>query len=301
MSTSLTYASIHKKGIHEQTHPRHLRPGFRLRPLAAPLVYTSKQVLGIDFSTPSAESPSVAFNVGFKNLDAAYIPIAVSKRSEKSEDIAITEIYATHGKGRSRDAPTQQVAPEKVQAAQNLEKATQEKIQAVSSLKAFNSDLAEYNTAVVAKKSNLAELQSSLKEQIVAPETPPAVLKKIEDKKPLDKQEQALAKAPLEQNVVKAELSAAQARQQYDQLFNDLKRDSMSVFGTFDSAFASKGEPGLTSQLGKVFSTGVAAQNLTSGFQIEQCVALMKLADENQKQQVLDICSGQLLEKTGTK
>jgi hypothetical protein len=50
----------------------------------APLMYTSKQTLGIDLTTPTAQSPSVTSNLGFMNLDAAYIPLAVSKGPEST-------------------------------------------------------------------------------------------------------------------------------------------------------------------------------------------------------------------------
>jgi hypothetical protein len=40
----------------------------------APLVYTSKQIVGIDVSAPTTESTGVTVSVGYKNVDAAYVP-----------------------------------------------------------------------------------------------------------------------------------------------------------------------------------------------------------------------------------
>lgn len=48
----------------------------------APLVYSSKVTLGVDISTTSTESPGVALNLGYKQLDAAYVPVAVAKKCE---------------------------------------------------------------------------------------------------------------------------------------------------------------------------------------------------------------------------
>lgn len=45
----------------------------------APLVYSSKQVLGVDISIPSPESPTAELHVGFKNKDVAIVPVAVAK------------------------------------------------------------------------------------------------------------------------------------------------------------------------------------------------------------------------------
>jgi hypothetical protein len=45
----------------------------------APLVYSSKLVIGADISTPTSESPGVSVSLGVKSVDAAYVPIAISK------------------------------------------------------------------------------------------------------------------------------------------------------------------------------------------------------------------------------
>ena len=45
----------------------------------APLVYSSKQILGVDISIPSPESPTAELHVGFKNKDVAIVPVAVAK------------------------------------------------------------------------------------------------------------------------------------------------------------------------------------------------------------------------------
>lgn len=48
-------------------------------PLAqAPLVYSSKSTFGLDVSATSTETPGVSFSIGSKQVDAAYVPVAVA-------------------------------------------------------------------------------------------------------------------------------------------------------------------------------------------------------------------------------
>jgi hypothetical protein len=48
----------------------------------APLIYSSKTTVGIDVSTPTSEQPGVTINIGFKMVDAAYVPVAVAKECD---------------------------------------------------------------------------------------------------------------------------------------------------------------------------------------------------------------------------
>ena len=45
----------------------------------APLVYSSKTSVGIDVSGTSTENLGLSVSVGFKQVDAAYVPVAVAK------------------------------------------------------------------------------------------------------------------------------------------------------------------------------------------------------------------------------
>jgi hypothetical protein len=79
------------------------------------------------------------------------------------------------------------------------------------------------------------------------------------------------------------------------QVFGDMQKDSMSVFSTFGHT---TGDSGLSNRIGKVFSTGIAAQNLTQHLEmsslLEQCAKLLALAkNETQQGQVLTLCTAQ--------
>ena len=64
----------------------------------APLVYSSKQILGVDISIPSPESPTAELHVGFKNKDVAIVPVAVAKlpKDQSSGNNEIQLIRATY-------------------------------------------------------------------------------------------------------------------------------------------------------------------------------------------------------------
>lgn len=45
----------------------------------APLVYTSRTALGVDVSAGTSDSPGLSMTVGYKQIDAAYVPVAVAR------------------------------------------------------------------------------------------------------------------------------------------------------------------------------------------------------------------------------
>lgn len=45
----------------------------------APLVYSSKTTLGVEVSTASVEAPGLVLTLGFRQIDAAYVPVAVGR------------------------------------------------------------------------------------------------------------------------------------------------------------------------------------------------------------------------------
>ena len=75
----------------------------------APLVYSSKLVVGLDVSTSTTENPGFSFSAGVKTVDAAYVPVAVSKandeRSTAERTVEIQPILAKFGQGNSDRKP----------------------------------------------------------------------------------------------------------------------------------------------------------------------------------------------------
>lgn len=60
----------------------------------APLVYSSRTALGVDVSTASSETPGLSMTIGYKQVDAAYVPVAVAKScSEPSAEACSGDAY----------------------------------------------------------------------------------------------------------------------------------------------------------------------------------------------------------------
>ncbi len=100
----------------------------------APLVYSSKNTFGLDVSGTSTETPGFSFNVGFKQVDAAYVPVAVAKPCEASgvsdgcanAAFHLTPIVGTSSDEEGHDAgPAAQRAKEIIKRYGDAEKAAE--------------------------------------------------------------------------------------------------------------------------------------------------------------------------------
>lgn len=254
----------------------------------APLVYSSKVSVGIDISGTATEQPGVSINVGYKQIDAAYVPVAVAKPCEEKEagkrDNCTDKIYELkeiEGKNKVGDSEVpkgaldaaqkrisefKQISQARDSADTELARAKLRLDEAVKQLSDFNSDKAA--ALKVAAEKNGAGLTTD--ESIL-----------------LAEQNRRVSQVEVERAAVK---TTEGQKKKTDEAFNSAnvtglveaygliggensKTDAYSVFGSFDAntkasvevggATAPKGEVGLA--LGKVFSTGVASQNLTEG------------------------------------
>ncbi|MFB2780839.1 hypothetical protein ACE017_16890 [Shewanella mangrovisoli] len=275
----------------------------------APLVYTSKQVVGIDVSAPTTESSGVTVSVGYKNVDAAYVPVAVSKEQqvEGPKITEIKEVYATYGRGEQQDSDqkTDQLQAEKVKklydaiaAQKNAELAysnattlVQQLLTAQTHIESFNKSLGadispEESTAtlnsineayVKLNKEKLSSLPSGAKIDGISAELKDA------------KQKEENAKITLDN----AQKITSDAQKQLAKALFVNQRDALSVFGSFDNKTTADKTTQIT--FGKLFSTGVAAQNLSKAIERStlrsSCVAaLVGVADEQLRKTLLKEC-----------
>lgn len=254
----------------------------------APLVYSSKVSIGIDISGTATEQPGVSINVGYKQIDAAYVPVAVAKPCEETEagkrDNCTDKIYQLkeiEGKNKVGDSEVPKGALEAAQ-------------KRISEFKQISQARDSADTELARAKLRLADAEKQLSD--LANEKANA-LKVATDKGGvgLTTDESILLaerkKRSSQVDVEKAAVATAEGqKKKTDEAFNSAnvtglveayglvggensKTDAYSVFGSFDAntkasaevggAAAPKGEVGLA--LGKVFSTGVASQNLTEG------------------------------------
>jgi hypothetical protein len=262
-------------------------------------MYTSKQVFGVDISAPTTESTGVTMNLGFKNVDAAYVPIAVSKEGVGT----ISTISAAYGSsdGEQGNAPADlQVARVNAlknailgeQAAQNNFKSASDEYAAAQQYNTYitTGEVAQAQTLVasnVFSSPNLAKHRALINppQQIPAPDI--AGLKNS-----FNNAEQILSKASQNIETAKKELA---------ELLFVKRTDAMSVYGSF-GATTSGGTSSINNKLGKMFSTGVAAQNLTEGIAHESevlargrflasCIELAKSVEKSKQKQFSEDCA----------
>ncbi|NHZ83984.1 hypothetical protein F2P44_32680 [Massilia sp. CCM 8695] len=268
----------------------------------APLVYASKISVGVDISGTSTETPGVSLSVGYKQVDAAYVPVAVAKRCDdpalencKNDVYKIqlttgeSDVEGNHRSGQDEEAAkntlkqygelSRQVAlNENIRAGSAEEMATN--LKRLSELKAkreaataaakrtkdLDEQLTKLDTTLPGYEQNRISLtdqrEMAASSVWTAADTSEfdlleAKTKPIQDK--LDNASSNVVRLKQEMEKLNASVSVAEA------ILGKIKsKDAYSVFGRFEGSNKAKTD-GASVVLGKVFSTGVASQNLTRG------------------------------------
>ena len=266
----------------------------------APLVYASKTAVGIDISGTSTESPGVSITVGLKQVDAAYVPVAVAKPCDDRLQVDCkAKAYELQVlTGRSDTEGTRRSGP----SAEEAKKALQDydvALKRVTSAKQAQTGISDEIGALSRRKAELEAKRDS--PQMAAQSFPSSdqaarqgtQVEKDDQQTPgivghAGSQSSALSRAEsselagigdritsaqdrlkkssedvraLEADAEKLKPQAIQAEQQLDRLG---RTDAFSVYGRFEGSGSA--EPGKAAVgLGKVFSTGVASQHLSSG------------------------------------
>ncbi|WPO49057.1 hypothetical protein [Pseudomonas sp. S1Bt23] len=271
----------------------------------APLIYTSKQVLGIDISAPTTESTGITLNLGFKNVDAAYVPVAVSKKDGR--DTGVKMVSATYGKGNGAkiDAPSADIAQkEKIE---NVKQTLDAREKVAKKVSALNEKFLKYNYSLDSflmldsrqKKAALPGLDEQVSEIKAVQALPEEVKSKLDQKEKVSGDEIEEVKKPLNNELADLNSQLSLARDELARSLNVTQSDAMSVFGSFESNVKGEHKDGISQNLGKMFSTGVAAQNLTKGIHaqgiLEQCTKLVPLIEDAvQKKAAISMCLSQM-------
>lgn len=254
----------------------------------APLVYSSRQTFGVDFSTNASEQPGMSVNVGFKNVDAAYVPVAVAKPCDDKvaspncthKNYELQPVFGTHD---TRDGSNSN--PVVDQARQLL--ARQDKLKADKE----QAELAYANAKSVldARSDQLKEAQRRLQQAqdaekaappvstVAAGPTPTATV----SPSPVNDLQRTRDESERQQKAAAADLEARRsqletAKKQLENLditalaqaativrrADDSKRDAYSVFGTFNGNTAFGTATGAGAAGG---ATGGAAAGAASG------------------------------------
>ena len=296
----------------------------------APLVYSSKTAAGFEISTTSTETPGISVIIGFKQVEAAYVPVAVAKPCEDKTTDCTKDIYKLHlvtGGSNTEGSRRTGASAEEAQAAIDKYTAAQKKVdgsatakssvedeirtyttrKAVLSAKvdAYDKEKASYQKASMARDElqkkragNIALTEEETKQLAVAED----LIKKLDaarltadDEKELGGLDSKISVAQSKLKTAIAELTTNQTERdklkpsakEAEQLLDTLRRtDAFSVYGRFESSTGAESAK-VSVGLGKIFSTGVASQNLSAGLQryyenlgVAQCYdSVAKLSD----------------------
>jgi hypothetical protein len=256
----------------------------------APLVYTSGQTIGVRVGSSPTQAEAIELMIGVKLLDAAYAPVAVARAPStdlkgQEVDWGIKEIYGVFGEEMTPDAH-KRLRLDELQSVQEYLRAAELLKGAETSLQTAKKDFAnrkQANATELAlnetKRGDVKRLQTecSLPEKLCPTERNLELAGQLQafdqQKSVLETQRDQVSNA----DVLKAEEELKRAQLEFkskqteavaalQKLSNVSKKDALSVYGSFNSdvrADGARAGPGAALKLGKVFSTGVAAQNLS--------------------------------------
>ena len=261
-------------------------------------LYNSKVIFGGRISATNPQTPGVDINVGLTAEDSAFIPVAVAKLPEKlGGDSGNTEIVPIKGTyAGSMNPASVGAAVNALRAAQEtlLQKSkaiidTQKQIDANKADNATYTSLNEQKVMLTTEQNNLV---SASPEFITKNNDLNIKLQAIPNQlgllpTPAFMSNQALQlKAYLTQVQIEkdsAETNVKNATADLEKV--EGKTDAYSVFGSFNSGTNLTGSTNGGITLGKMFSTGVAAQNISQGIQqsynylaVKACLDSLKAA-----------------------
>ncbi|QHL91458.1 hypothetical protein GVO57_12375 [Sphingomonas changnyeongensis] len=267
----------------------------------APLVYSSAKQFGLGVKSGAPDAPGLDVTIGFRALDAAYVPVAVAKQCPAGQQCSGVSYNVLPINGKSEISGLRQVDDQRIAAET---RAIEEGVRAIDERARRKAALA----ASVAEIKLLATDQARLAALTAAAATAP--LSATEDAERVQLQARVDRVTKLDAQALGAEITrlegenATTARQveeargrlrtllaQRSEQTGDAKTDALSVYGTFNGD-SSGNVDGASLRLGNTFSTGVAAQNMTQGLResaptraVHECLAAIKVILDSSKVQ----------------
>lgn len=261
----------------------------------APLVYSSTKQFGVGVKSGAPDAPGLDLNIGFRALDAAYVPVAVAKPCPQvgtcnaaAHDImritGVNEVSGLSSVDEERIASYTKIIDDSLKA---IEERSRRKGIIVDQLKEIRN--------LGTMRGRLAVLEGA------AAEVPPRTLTAQEESELVQLRAQinrvsALNESDLNAEVAKIDADNAAAGRvvddtrelrkpllaQRNEQKGDQKSDALSVYGTFNGDSTGNAQGG-SLKLGNTFSTGIAAQNITQGLRqsaplkaMQECLSATK-------------------------
>ncbi len=260
------------------------------------LVYSSAQSVGIKAASGTADSPGAKLIFGYDQLDAAYVPVMVGRHCSDGADCN-SDPYRLHPIV-GRNTMSNEIGDNDPvrKAGEAFERAMRDVTDKMAKVDASKSERDSAQLNLAALRDKIKATAPAGPDTGGAPLSPPGdaatqtaltnplEAEKIAAEKRLNGAESQLADANASLKRAEADRDAAgqryltELKKQGRIADADIKEDAFSVFGRFNTN-AKINPPKATDNasdtniaLGKVFSTGVAAQFLTQGIATAACL-----------------------------
>ena len=242
----------------------------------APLTYSSVNTMGLSVAAATPQQPGLDVTIGFMSADVAYTPVAVAKKCGTTENELCYRIEPVFGSSDGQSKSSSAKAYDK--AVHDLQDAKKQRENAQAALRDEN--------ASFAKAENECEVATGNRDGF--PETTDAAVKRqaidtaaaacsafdmmrTGQSDRLAARNAAIAAAEKQEKNAEAEVG----RLAIESSVGTQSKDSYSVFGTFNGNATANNSGGVL-QLGKTFSTGVAAQRYSEGLKTAAATVAMK-------------------------
>ena len=268
----------------------------------ASLVYASTSVYGANVTTGSVESPGLIATVGHRAKDAAYVPVAVAKYcDQRTSSDCEDEVYKLIPiDGQRTDLSENSTSKEALAALEDARETFKAEVAQYNSLLQQLEQNEAARNALRSQRNQIDPQLTALQEEYdlrFADVGTPSSAEELPERDELKQRIDALAASRtsidtkladyqnLEQQLIDTRTSLKEAQAKLDRVLAQIRlaneeramqnwqrTDARSVFGSFNGD-AGGDEEAVGIAMGKVFSTGIAAQNLTQGMQEAQAVA----------------------------
>lgn len=247
----------------------------------APLTYSSVNTMGLSVAAATPQQPGLDVTIGFKSADVAYTPVAVAKKCSENNTKDCSEIVPIKGtsKGLSHSSSSEAADAKRHEINKLLDEQKDRRAQLLD----LQTSAASISRVCPADAAAAEPTDAGDEADAAATDPAPAPAVTISQ----DCLNARKAAADLDENTEKLNeriteitelLPAMQqelGRLSLEEKTNSNLEDSYSVFGTFNGDAGANKEGG-TLQLGKTFSTGVAAQRYSEGLKTAAATVAMK-------------------------
>jgi hypothetical protein len=268
----------------------------------APLVYSSKSTIGVGVSAGTSDNPGLEVAIGYRETNVALVPVAVAKYCDHASDSQCENLrYALE---IVRGSKVDTVENKDIQAQiENFERQQadliQQEVDVARRLTGLNSLIDKYQLrqGKISQRDNLPAIDATGVDQYAEQRAQlQSDIASIQLPNDFDINEARKTKSQLDNSQInrKQELDTlatqlAQYRARLLPSINGQRGDAFSVFGTFKGSASGEAD-GASLSAGKIFATGIAAQNLSEQAGISDCLSniaylasLIKVTDERKQ------------------